>query len=252
MYLGGSRYDRAKMIAGLLASASRLLLGVFYRRVEVVGRAHVPRRGPLLVVANHQNALVDPMLLLGMLPRALRPVAKAPLFGNPILGPLLRAIGAVPVHRRQESEGGPDRNTEAFARVAELFGAGEAVLLFPEGVSQPTPLLMPLRSGAARLLLGAEHAHRGVLGITLLPVGLVYEEPGSFRTGRALVVVGEPIPTRDLVDGYAADPTAAVRALTERIAGALRGLIIEAEDRHTLHLVGAVERLWGAPDRKSV
>jgi glycerol-3-phosphate O-acyltransferase / dihydroxyacetone phosphate acyltransferase len=245
MYIGGSRYDH-RMIGGLLAAASRLLLGVFYRRVDVVGLAHVPRSGPLLIVANHQNALVDPMLLLGTLPRALRPVAKAPLFANPVLGPLLRAVGAVPVHRRQESAGSPDRNDEAFARVTALFAAGEAVLLFPEGVSQPEPVLMPLRTGAARLLLGAEHARGGALGITLLPVGLVYEEPGSFRTGRALVVTGEPVPTRDLVDGYAADPTAAVRALTDRIAGALRGLIIEAEDRHTLHLVGAVERLWGA------
>src|SRR5215813_6137004 len=104
------------MIGALLARASRLLLGLFYRRIDVVGLSRVPPTGPLVVVANHHNALVDPMLLLGTLPRTLRPIAKAPLFSHPVLGPLLRLAGAILVHRRQESDGDPERNAAAFAR----------------------------------------------------------------------------------------------------------------------------------------
>jgi glycerol-3-phosphate O-acyltransferase / dihydroxyacetone phosphate acyltransferase len=231
------------MIARVLATASRLLLGIFYRRVDVVGLTHVPPKGPVVVVANHHNALVDPLLLLASLPRTLRPVAKAPLFRHPILGGLLRLVGAIPVHRRHESEGGPDRNAAAFARASEFLAAGDGIVLFPEGVSQPEPVLMPLRTGAARLVLGAEQLRGGALGVTLLPVGLVYEEPGTFRIGRALVVVGEPIATGDLVAQYATDPSGAVRALTDRIAGALRSLVVEAEDRRTLQLMSALDRL---------
>jgi glycerol-3-phosphate O-acyltransferase / dihydroxyacetone phosphate acyltransferase len=232
------------MIARVLAVAARLLIATFYRRVDVAGRDRVPLHGPLVVVANHQNALVDPLLLLARLPRALRPIAKAPLFRIPVLGALLRLIGAIPVHRRHESDGGPDRNAAAFERVTELLAAGEAVLLFPEGVSQPAPVLMPLRTGAARLVLGAEHLKAGALGVTVLPVGLVYEDPGTFRTGRALVLVGEPVAIRDLVGLYASDPEDAVRVLTDRIADALRALLVEAEDRRTLQLVSAISRLW--------
>ncbi len=234
------------MIARAIAVTARLLVATFYRRVDVAGLERVPVRGPLVVVANHQNALVDPLLLLARLPRALRPIAKAPLFRIPVLGTLLHLIGAIPVHRRHESEGGPDRNAAAFDRVSELLAAGEAILLFPEGVSQPEPVLMPLRTGAARLVLGAEHLKAGALGVTLLPVGLVYEEPGTFRTGRALVLVGEPVPTRDLVGAYAIDPEGTVRGLTDGIASALRALVVEAEDRRTLQLVTAIARLWHA------
>ena len=232
------------MIARALAVTARLVLATFYRRVDVAGLERVPLRGPLVVVANHQNALVDPLLLLGRLPRALRPLAKAPLFRYPVLGWLLRLIGAIPVHRRHESEGGPDRNAASFARVTELLANGDAVLLFPEGVSQPAPVLMPLRTGAARLVLGAEHQKGGTLGVTLVPVGLVYEEPGTFRTGRALILIGDPVPTHDLIGAYAVDPASAVRVLTDRITGALRALVIEAEDRRTLELVTVIARLW--------
>ena len=44
----------------------RLLLWLFYRRVDVVGAERIPSRGPLIIVANHHNSLVDPMLIMGM------------------------------------------------------------------------------------------------------------------------------------------------------------------------------------------
>jgi len=65
--------------------------------VDVVGAERIPRHGPLIVAANHHNALVDAVLLLSTIPRRLVPVAKAPLFGNPLIGPFLRVIGALPL-----------------------------------------------------------------------------------------------------------------------------------------------------------
>jgi 1-acyl-sn-glycerol-3-phosphate acyltransferase len=226
----------------LLRSLARALVRLFYHRVEVVGVERVPRVGPLIVVANHRNAIVDALLVLATVPRTLRPVAKAPLFRHPILAPFLRLAGAVPVHRRRDPGSDPTQNTAMFAAVAAALRAGEAILIFPEGVSQPEPVLMPLRTGVARVALGTE-VGAGAPAATLLPVGLTFHDPGTFRNGRALVLVGEPVRVDDCRVLAATDPERAVRELTDRVAGALRALIVEAEDRETLRLAVGLEAI---------
>jgi glycerol-3-phosphate O-acyltransferase / dihydroxyacetone phosphate acyltransferase len=229
----------------LVRGLARALVRLFYRRVEVVGAERVPRAGPLIVVANHRNAIVDALLVLATLPRTLRPVAKAPLFRHPILAPFLRLAGAVPVHRRRDPGSDPTQNAAMFAAVATALRDGDAILIFPEGVSQPEPVLMPLRTGVARVALGTE-AGAGSPAATLLPVGLTFHEPGTFRNGWALVLVGEPVRVDDCRALALTEPERAVRELTDRVADALRALIVEAEDRETLRLALGLEAIHRA------
>jgi 1-acyl-sn-glycerol-3-phosphate acyltransferase len=220
----------------------RGIVNVFYGRVEVAGAERLPDRGPLIVAANHHNALFDPMLLIATLPRRLTPVAKATLFAHPLLGVALRLMGAVPVHRRQESTDDPARNAAMFAVATRTLGGGGAILIFPEGISHDDPRLAALRTGTARMLLAAAAA--GVEGIHLVPIGLVYDEPGTFRTGRALVAVGRAVPADDCVGLYRTAPTMAVRQLTDRLTVALREQMVEADDRYTLRLLRVMESVW--------
>jgi glycerol-3-phosphate O-acyltransferase / dihydroxyacetone phosphate acyltransferase len=64
----------------------RLMLRVFFRRVDAVGLENVPDSGPLLMVANHPNGLMDPLLLLSRSPRPVSFMAKEPLFRMPLIG----------------------------------------------------------------------------------------------------------------------------------------------------------------------
>jgi 1-acyl-sn-glycerol-3-phosphate acyltransferase len=222
----------------------RLFLSLFYRRIEVVGAERIPSTGPLIVAANHHNSIVDAMVVLAVFPRPLRTLANAPLFRHPLIGPFLRLVGALPVQRRQESGDDPARNAALFAATTATLLAGGAVLVFPEGRTQPEPVLLALRTGTARMLLAAEDGAGRSAPVTLLPVGLVFQRPGTFRAGRALVLIGAPVPTADCVARAWAAPAQAMHRLTNRLADALRGQIVEADDRQVLRLLGLVEELW--------
>src|SRR5688500_17983545 len=81
---------------------SRWLLAASYARVEVSDAERIPRGGARLLVANHTNSLADSLALVLASPRAIAPLAKAPLFQTRWLGPFLRAVDAVPVYREQD------------------------------------------------------------------------------------------------------------------------------------------------------
>jgi 1-acyl-sn-glycerol-3-phosphate acyltransferase len=202
----------------VLALLTRLTLRVFFREIEVVGLARVPRGVPLLVVANHVNSLVDALLILAFLGLRPRILAKSTLWRHPVMAPLLVLAGGVPVYRRQDGKD-MTRNFDTFRRCRAVLAGGGAVLLFPEGTSHSQPYRLPLKTGAARIALETEACH-GPLHLRILPVGLRYEAKGEFRS-RVLVQVGEPIDPAPERNRYRGHGSVAVQALTDRIALAL-------------------------------
>lgn len=217
---------------------ARLAVRIFYR-AERVGST-LPD-GPLLLVANHPNTLVDPALIQAMAGRTIRFLAKSTLFAGRLVGPLMRRTGAIPVYRRMDPGVDTSRNVETFAAVGAALEAGEAVCLFPEGKSRATGRLEPLRTGAARMVLASGRR------VTVVAVGLNFSRLARFRS-RVTVVFGRPFDGEDLRGpGTPAAGTAdAVRRLTERIEERLRNLMVEAEPRRDLPLVERVDRLYAA------
>jgi hypothetical protein len=72
----------------------------------------------------------------------------------------------------------------------------------------------------------------------------MFHEPGTFRVGTALVLIGDPVATGDLEALAPGAADEAVRQLTERLGEALERLIVLARDRHTLELVHAALAIW--------
>src|SRR5258706_15295205 len=135
-----------RLLGELACRLARLLLGVFFRDVEVVGRERVPRGAPLLIIANHVNNLIDPMLILGYAGVRPRFLAKSTLWKHPIVAPAVILLGALPVYRRRD--GVPmARNFETFARCRLALAAGETIAIFPEGYSHNEPGAVPLKTG---------------------------------------------------------------------------------------------------------
>jgi glycerol-3-phosphate O-acyltransferase / dihydroxyacetone phosphate acyltransferase len=225
---------------------ARAACWVFYRTDRI---GAVPARGAVLLLPNHPNALLDPALVWATAGRDVRFLAKSTLFRGPF-GYVLAGAGAIPVYRRIDQGVDTAKNTETFAAVSAALSAGDAICIFPEGISHSTGRLEPLRTGAARMALAAE---RNGTSVALVPVGLNFDRKTAFRS-RVTVVFGQPFSAGDLLprnqpehaDLDAADDAAAVRALTGRIAGHMRRLLVEADPQADAALVERVDRLYAA------
>jgi 1-acyl-sn-glycerol-3-phosphate acyltransferase len=216
---------------------ARAVSWIFYR-VDRAGR--LPDAGAVLLLPNHPNALLDPALVWATAERDVRFLAKSTLFDG-AFAPILIAAGAIPVYRRLDQGVDTSKNAETFDEVGRALAAGDAVCIFPEGISHSTGRLVPLRTGAARMAMAAE---RQGVRVQLVAAGLNFDRKTAFRS-RVSVLYGQPFSVADLAAG-ADDDQAAVRAITGRITAQMRRLLVEADPEHDAGLVLRVERLYSA------
>lgn len=199
--------------------------------------------GPVLVVANHPNSLIDPLVVFRTAGRPTRPLAKAPLFEHPLVGPILRSLGGLPVYRREDDGTQMHRNEDSLRKAIDALRAGDAVQIFPEGITHSAPSLTPLRTGAARIALAAEAESGWTLGLRIAPIGLTYRAKSLFRA-RALAMIGEPFSVAPFRTVYETDPQEAVRALTAEIGKQLERLILNLARSEDGELIETAERIW--------
>ncbi len=219
-----------------------------YYRITVAGK-DVPLQGPVLLVANHPNSLLDPALVAIAADRPVRWLARAGLFQQRSIGWLIRGSGAIPVYRRQDAlEGGESvdlatRNRQMFSAARQAILEGSAIGIFPEGLSHSAPSLAPLKTGAARIALGA--AREGAGAFPILPVGLTFQGGKERFRSRALLLVGRPVGWDDLAQ-EGEDGTEAVRELTRRIHQGLARVTVNLESWEDFPIVEGAEAIHDA------
>jgi len=199
---------------------------IFYKRIQVTGRNFVPHQGPIMVVANHPNGLLDPGLVWLGLNLKVGFLAKSTLFDNPVGKVTMEAFGAIPVYRSQD-DNDTSLNDKTFELCIERFGAGGSIVIFPEGVSHSDSKMRRLKTGAARIALQSADAHPDV-DLMILPVGLFYEAKEVFRS-RVSLAVGEPIRVNDYLEAFRAEGFEAATELTKQIDEAFGGLVLQAD-----------------------
>ncbi len=214
-------------------------LKVFYRTIEVTGLEHLDPKVPTILACNHQNSIIDPLLVAVFEERAISFCARDGLFKIPGFSSMLRAVGAIPLQRRSDRGGGAVDNADAFAACRDVLARSGVLAIFPEGKTHERMRIEPIKTGAARIALDAEAARPG-LGVRIVPVGITYLVRHAFLSD-VHVALGEPIDVGALakeLEGM--DERERVRELTTRVGAALRSLAVHVEEAEDERFIAQV------------
>ena len=210
----------------LIGMGSAVLRGIARSilRLRFEGDTNLPRKGPLIVAANHASS-ADPVLigafLNGKLGRPVNWLGKRELVEYPLTGWAFRIAGIHPVDREAA-------DLDAFRTAMRILEAGQVLAVFPEGTRSRDGALQQVREGVGMLALRS--------GAPVLPVGVIDSDlawpRGQLlpRFGRRVTVrYGEPfiVDAAASADGSAEKPDrravtqAATRQIMTRIAALL-------------------------------
>lgn len=198
-----------------IGKAMAVAIAVIFGRLKVIGRENIPREGGVMICANHIS-YADPPVLGAGAPRPIHYMAKIELFQIPVLGFLIKHVGAFPVHQRTADRA-------ALKTAADYLAKGEVVGMFPEGQRIFGGQLGEALPGVGMIVLRAK--------ALVIPAALINTDkllpPHKLlpRFSHVKVVFGPPVPLDDL---YEQSGREAVEEVGKRIMAAI-GELIESQ-----------------------
>ncbi|ASA22941.1 lysophospholipid acyltransferase family protein [Paenibacillus donghaensis] len=187
------------MIYVICRGLLRLIYAIVYP-LNIVGKENVPKEGGVLLCANHLS-LLDPMTIGIKLDRQVKYMAKAELFKVPVLGWLIKKVGAFPVKR-----GGVSK--ESIKTALNTLRGGNVMGIFPEGTRNSDAGVA--KKGAASFALRS--------GAAVIPAAII----GQYKPFRRMTVVyGAPVDL-SAFEGAGSD---SLEAVTDVIMGRIREMI---------------------------
>lgn len=169
-------------------------LFLFYKNILISGEENIPKNKPILFVANHQNAMMDPLLVATSTPKVMYFLARASAFKNKIAAKLLNAIHAIAIYRVRDKVDSKKLNEAVFKQCLNLFNEKQNILIFPEGSHSAKRQIRSLRAGFTRMTIDYL-LNNPKKDLIIIPVGLNYTDTQNYAES-VHIKYGKPIFSR--------------------------------------------------------
>lgn len=208
----------------------RLGFAFYFKKIDLVGIKNIPRKRAVLFVANHQNALIDPLLIGALTPRELNFLTRADVFNKPVIKALLSTVNMLPIYRIRDGLTSLSKNEEVFKKCYHILSRNGTVLIFPEGNHNIQRRIRILSKGFTRIVFGSLENHPDN-EISVVPVGINYSNAKKYGSS-VRIIFGEPISVQEHRKG--AEMNEASTSLKNEVSEALKKLVTHIED-HEQH-----------------
>lgn len=187
------------MIYRILKILAQLTIHGYFKKVQITGKEFIPKKGPFIFVANHPSAFMDPIVVATTVKPSLYFIAAGEYVGKGFKGWFFkRFFHMIPVFRPHTQPGQQHKNKDMFEQCYQHLSNKGALLIFPEGVSLTEKKLKPLKTGTARIAIGVEQMHDFDLHVPIIPIGLNYSDPHTFRSDLQ-INIATPIYAKDVL-----------------------------------------------------
>lgn len=218
-----------KNLARILYFPLKALIGItfllYFKRVQLKGKANIPRQGAAFFACNHQNALLDALIISVFDIRSPHFLTRANVFSNPLVAAFLRGLRMLPVYRFRDGLANVKRNTGTFEEAMRVLEQDKVVGVFPEGNHSLKYGVRSLQRGLSRIAFGMSERNDFEKDVYIITIGIYYEDHFSSR-GRVLVNVGEAFSLLPYVPLYQENPKEGHEAVLSELRERMKKLTL--------------------------
>lgn len=224
------------MLYRILKILIRVGINLYYSEIKIRNEKYLEHSGPMIIIANHPNTLIDAWLIGIISPKPIYYMTKGTFFNSKWKKKILRSLNMIPINRATEAKTEGVDNNSTFEECYQLLSEGKTLVIFPEGNSQMELYLRQLKSGTARIALETELRNGGNLNLKVVPVGLMYTQGEKFRSS-IMVNFGEGIGITHHLEEFKENQSAAARKLTVEFRQLLEGVLVTAQNKEQEALI---------------
>lgn len=198
----------------------------YFKKIRLVGIKNIPKKKAILFVSNHQNALIDPLLIGAVTPRELNFLTRADIFDKPVIRALLSTVNMLPIYRMGDGMNSLHKNEKIFNKCYDILGKNGTVLIFPEGNHNIKKRVRVLSKGFTRIVFGALEK-KPELEVVVVPIGINYTNAKKYASSVS-IWFGKPISVNDYYDTK--DKNGASTDLKNTVTEAMKELVTHIEN----------------------
>jgi 1-acyl-sn-glycerol-3-phosphate acyltransferase len=181
----------------------------YFKKIEVHHVENVPKDQPVLILSNHQNALLDALLIATKCGRFVYYLTRASVFKKKFVDTLLRSLQMLPVYRVRDGWNNLSKNNPVFETCSELLNRNEGVVIFPEGSHNLNRTVRPLSKGFTRIVFETLKNYPET-NLQLVPVGLNFVSAKEWEDSVS-IYFGKPILAKNYITGFPNEDVVALK-----------------------------------------
>jgi len=229
----------------------KLFFFKFYGKVEYHGRENIPRNEPVIFAPNHQNALMDALILLYSAPQDIVFLARADIFNNRVLAFFLNSMKMLPVFRQRDGASELGKNVDIFDISVDVLHNRHFLCVMPEGNHGTQRRLRTIVKGIFRIGFKAQEEYGNKPFVKILPVGF---DVGHYikQNQPLLVQYGKPIELSEYWEQYEENNARGINAMKARLREEMLPLMINIKSDEFYETIMELKAIFNANMRETM